>query len=159
MVPFHEFDLYFLQSILSIACIVIQCRETERLAFTFTFLLSSADSVRVKYYICSWDQARYNYILFHDSTLTELCGVILAIHFYFTLAICIRLTYLLLLDCQNNSVHNMCTLHFSLFAIFGLNGFPWYGYSFLFHCGVMILVLQNIQHMSVMQELLMAWYC
>ncbi len=153
MVPFHEFDLHFLQSILSIACIVIQCRETERLAFTF--LLTSADSVRVKYYICSWDQARYNYILFHDSTLTELCGVILAIHFYFTLAICIRLTYLLLLDCQNNSVHNMCTLHFSLFAIFGLNGFPWYGYSFLFHCGVTILVLQNIQHMSVsmMQEL------
>lgn len=83
--------------------------------------------------------------------MTELCGVTLEIHFDFTLAICIRLTYLWLLDCQNNSVHNMCTLHFSLFTIFGLNGFPWYGSSFLFHCGVTILVLQNIQHMSVMQ--------
>lgn len=48
--------LHFLQCILSVTSVVIQCREVaevESLAFTFTFLLDSADSVRLKYGICS----------------------------------------------------------------------------------------------------------
>lgn len=43
MVRFHELRLHFLQYILSIACVVIQCREAESLTFTFIFHLSSAD--------------------------------------------------------------------------------------------------------------------
>lgn len=101
------------------------------------------------------------------STMTELCGVTLAIHFYFPLAICFLhtpdLSVPVWMSKQFGSYSNMHTLHLSFFPTFVLNGFRWYGYSFLFHCGVTKSVLQIIQHVSVfttvMQELYMAWYC